>query len=94
MSAPSLATRALRGLLWNGGASAIQLGIMLALYALMPIEKLGHFEWALMLAMLLAGPLVAGGARQTCRTSGSERRGMGVGGVLLTALSAARVSLD
>ena len=54
MSAPSLATRALRGLLWNGGASAIQLGIMLALYALMPIEKLGHFEWALMLVMFLA----------------------------------------
>ena len=54
MSAPSLATRALRGFLWNGGASVIQLGIMLVLYWQLPIEKLGHFEWALALVMFLA----------------------------------------
>ena len=50
----SLATRALRGFLWNGSASAIQLGTMLALYSFLPIDKLGHFEWALTLVMLLA----------------------------------------
>lgn len=50
----SLATRALRGFLWNGSASLIQLGVMLALYALLPLEGLGHFEWALALVMLLA----------------------------------------
>ena len=55
MSAPlSLATRALRGFLWNGSASVIQLGVMLALYKLLPLEKLGHFEWALALVMLLS----------------------------------------
>ena len=50
----SLATRALRGFLWNGSASLIQLGVMLALYALLPLEDLGHFEWALALVMLLS----------------------------------------
>ena len=50
----SLATRALRGFLWNGSASVIQLGVMLALYALLPLEDLGHFEWALALVMLLS----------------------------------------
>ena len=50
----SLATRALRGFLWNGSASVIQLGVMLALYKLLPLEKLGHFEWALALVMLLS----------------------------------------
>ncbi len=54
MSTPSLATRALRGLLWNGGASIIQLGIMLALYVVLDLADLGHFEWALMLVMFLA----------------------------------------
>ena len=41
MSTPSLATRALRGLLWNGGASIIQLGIMLALYVVLDLADLG-----------------------------------------------------
>ena len=50
----SLATRALRGFLWNGSASLIQLGVMLALYALLPLEDLGHFEWALALVMFLS----------------------------------------
>ena len=50
----SLATRALRGFLWNGSASVIQLGVMLVLYKLLPLEKLGHFEWALALVMLLS----------------------------------------
>ncbi len=50
----SLATRALRGFLWNGSASAIQLCTMLALYWLLPIDKLGHFEWVLTIVMFLA----------------------------------------
>ncbi len=50
----SLATNALRGFLWNGSTSVIQLGVMLALYQLLPLEKLGHFEWALALVMLLS----------------------------------------
>ena len=54
MSTPSLPTRALRGFLWNGGASIIQLGIMLALYVVLDLADLGHFEWALMLVMFLA----------------------------------------
>ena len=54
MSTHSLATRALRGLLWNGGASVIQLGIMLSLYLVLDLADLGHFEWALMLVMFLA----------------------------------------
>ena len=54
MSDPSLAARALRGLLWNGGASVIQLGVMLALYAVLDLEDLGHYEWTLMLVMFIA----------------------------------------
>ena len=49
-----LATRALRGFLWNGGASVIQLGTILILYAFVPKAGMGHFEWALALIMLLA----------------------------------------
>lgn len=54
MSAQSLATRAVRGFLWNGSASLIQLGTIVALYALLDVEKLGSFEWGLSLVMLLA----------------------------------------
>lgn len=53
-NASSLATKALRGFLWNGGASVIQLGTILALYLILPKAKMGHFEWALALVMLLA----------------------------------------
>lgn len=50
----SLATRALRGFLWNGGTSLIQLGVMLVLYRLLPLDDLGRFEWVLALIMLLS----------------------------------------
>ena len=70
----SLATRALRGFLWNGSASVIQLGVMLALYKLLPLEKLGHFEWALALVMLLSlvGDLGLGAALVQLPDAGEE----------------------
>ena len=54
MNAQSLATRAVRGFLWNGSASLVQLVTIVALYALLDVEKLGSFEWGLSLVMLLA----------------------------------------
>ena len=54
MSASSLATRAVRGFLWNGSASLVQLVTIVALYALLDVEQLGSFEWGLSLVMLLA----------------------------------------
>lgn len=54
MNAPSLATRAVRGFLWNGSASLVQLVTIVALYALLDVEQLGSFEWGLSLVMLLA----------------------------------------
>jgi O-antigen/teichoic acid export membrane protein len=54
LTPPSLATRAVRGFLWNGSASFVQLGTIVVLYALLDIEKLGSFEWGLSLVMLLA----------------------------------------
>ena len=70
----SLATRALRGFLWNGSASLIQLGVMLALYALLPLGDLGHFEWALALVMLLSlvGDLGLGAALIQLPDAGEE----------------------
>ena len=70
----SLATRALRGFLWNGSASLIQLGVMLVLYKLLPLDDLGHFEWALVLVMLLAlvGDLGLGAALVQLPDAGEE----------------------
>lgn len=70
----SLATRALRGFLWNGSASVIQLGTMLALYHLLPLDKLGHFEWALAIVMLLAliGDLGLGSALVQLKSASDE----------------------
>jgi lipopolysaccharide exporter len=51
----SLATRAVRGFLWNGSASFIQLGTLLLLYWLLPdIRDMGVFEFARILIMFLA----------------------------------------
>ena len=44
----------MRGFLWNGSASLVQLGTIVALYALLEVEELGSFEWGLSLVMLLA----------------------------------------
>ena len=50
----SLATRAVRGFLWNGSASFIQLGTLLLLYWLLDIDKMGRFEFGRILIMFLA----------------------------------------
>lgn len=73
-TSPALATRALRGFLWNGSASLIQLGVMLVLYKLLPLGDLGHFEWALVLVMLLAlvGDLGLGAALVQLPDAGEE----------------------
>ena len=70
----SLATRALRGFLWNGSASLIQLGVMLVLYKLLPLEDLGRFEWVLALIMLLSlvGDLGLGAALVQLPDAGEE----------------------
>ncbi len=74
MNAPSLATRVIRGFLWNGSASLVQLGTILALYALLPIAQMGRFEWVLFLVMLLAivGDLGLGAALVQLRHTGEE----------------------
>ena len=73
-ASPSLATRALRGFLWNGSASLVQLGVILVLYALLPLDDLGHFEWGLALVMLLAlvGDLGLGAALVQLADAGEE----------------------
>ena len=95
----SLATRALRGFLWNGSASVIQLVVMLALYKLLPLEKLGHFEWALALVMLLSlvGDLGLGAALVQLPDAGEEHFDTAFWtclgwGLLLTAVVIAAVS--
>lgn len=50
----SLGTRAARGVVWTGGAAALQLGAILVLYTVLPIADMGRFEYALILVMLLA----------------------------------------
>jgi len=50
----SLGTRAARGILWTGGAAALQLGSILVLYRFLPIASMGRFEYALILTMFLA----------------------------------------
>lgn len=50
----SLGTRAARGILWTGGASALQLVAILVLYTTLPIADMGRFEYALILIMFLA----------------------------------------
>ncbi|MEE3233661.1 MAG: oligosaccharide flippase family protein [Candidatus Latescibacterota bacterium] len=49
-----LATRAIRGFLWNGSASLIQLVTFTVIYAVSDLHALGRFEWALSLVLLLA----------------------------------------
>jgi O-antigen/teichoic acid export membrane protein len=51
---PSLGTRALRGVLWTGSASLVQLVVIAMVYKKLPAQIMGNFEWALMLVMLLA----------------------------------------
>ena len=50
----SLATRAVRGFLWNDSASFIQLATVLLLYGLLDIDKMGRFEFGRILIMFLA----------------------------------------
>ena len=96
MNAQSLATRAVRGFLWNGSASLVQLVTIVALYALLDVEKLGSFEWGLSLVMLLAiiGDLGLGAALVQLRHTTDEHFDTAfwtnvAWGVLLTALVAA-----
>ncbi len=96
MNAQSLATRAVRGFLWNGSASLVQLVTIVALYALLDVEKLGSFEWGLSLVMLLAiiGDLGLGAALVQLRHTTDEHFDTAfwtnvAWGVLLTALVSA-----
>lgn len=54
MAAPqSLATRTVRGMFWTGSAFSLQVLTTLVFYRVLG-EKMGGFEWALILVMLLA----------------------------------------
>ncbi len=74
MNASTLATRALRGFLWNGSASLMQLVTFAFIYSLIDRNQLGRFEWALTLMMLLAiiGDLGLGAALVQLREAGEE----------------------
>ncbi len=50
----SLATRTVRGLFWTGSAFALQIATTLVFYRLLGAERMGGFEWALLLVMLAA----------------------------------------
>ncbi len=50
----SLATRTLRGLFWTGSAFVLQIATTLVFYRLLGAERMGGFEWALLLVMLVA----------------------------------------
>ena len=52
--AQSLATRALRGVLWTGGSIAVQFAITLAFFKFLPPATMGQFQAALTLVLLLA----------------------------------------
>ena len=95
----SLATRALRGFLWNGSTSLIQLGVMLVLYKLLPLDDLGRFEWVLVLIMLLSlvGDLGLGAALVQLPDAGEEHFDTAfwtclIWGLLLTATVVAAAS--
>ena len=62
--AHSLATRAVRGVLWTGSASFVQLLIPLVLYGFLPADQMGRFEGVLTIVMLgaLLGSLGLGEA--------------------------------
>jgi len=70
----SLATRAVRGFIWTGSASLIQVFVILIVYKRLPIEVLGTFEWALTLVMLLAliGDLGLSSALVQLRDAGED----------------------
>jgi O-antigen/teichoic acid export membrane protein len=74
LNASTLATRALRGFLWNGSASLMQLVTFAVIYSLIDRSQLGRFEWALTLMMLLAiiGDLGLGSALVQLREAGEE----------------------
>lgn len=50
----TLATRTVRGLFWTGSAFALQIATTLVFYRLLGAERMGGFEWALLLVMLAA----------------------------------------
>jgi len=66
-----LATRAIRGFLWNGSASLIQLVTFTVIYAVSDLNTLGSFEWALSLVLLLTivGELGLGAALVQLRST-------------------------
>ena len=70
--AQSLATRAVRGVLWTGSASFVQLLIPLVLYGFLPADQMGRFEGALTIVMLgaLLGSLGLGEALVQNRSAG------------------------
>jgi PST family polysaccharide transporter len=49
----SLATQAVRGIFWTASPSLVQAVVMVVLYAYLPTEEMGRFEWALTLVLLL-----------------------------------------
>ena len=65
-----LATKAIRGFLWNGSASLIQLITFTLIYASFDLNSLGSFEWALSIILLLAiiGELGLGAALVQLKT--------------------------
>ena len=67
-----LATRAVRGVLWTGSASFVQLLIPLVLYGFLPADQMGRFEGALTIVMLgaLLGSLGLGEALVQNRNAG------------------------
>ena len=54
MTGKALATRAVRGVFWTGGAVAVQLVITFVFYRFLPVEEMGQFNWALTVVMLCA----------------------------------------
>ena len=52
--AQSLATRAMRGVLWTGSSIAVQFAITLAFFKCLPPATMGQFQAALTLVLLLA----------------------------------------
>ena len=66
-----LATKAIRGFLWNGSASLIQLVTFTVIYAVFDLNTLGSFEWALSLVLLLTivGELGLGAALVQLRST-------------------------
>ena len=95
MDTQGLATRAIRGVFWTGGAIAAQLVITFLFFRFLPLETMGQFHWALTVAMLgaMVASLGLGEALVQLREAGESHFNAAFWGGLVSGLSVAAILL-